>query len=46
MLPSKMTMDRPANTLETRKRIGMNSEYHSGWIFDFAIMKSAASPDW
>ncbi len=37
MEPSKMTMESPAKMLETKNMIGMNSEYHSGWIFSLAI---------
>ena len=37
MLPSKITIERPAKMLETKKRIGMNSEYQSGWILSRAI---------
>ena len=40
-----MTIDRPAKMLETRKKMGMNSEYQSGWILGFAIRYSAPRPD-
>ena len=46
ILPSKITIDSPANTLDTRNRIGINSGYHSGCTFSRAIRKSAPSPDW
>ena len=32
--------------LEMKKSIGINSEYQSGCIFDFAIKKRAPRPDW
>ncbi len=45
MVPSTMIIDRPAKMLDTKNRIGMNSEYQSGWIFGLAIRKSAPRPD-
>jgi len=33
MDPSKITIERPAKMEDTKKRMGMNSEYHRGWIF-------------
>ncbi len=46
MLPSRITMERPAKMLETKNRMGMNSLYHRGWILSFAIRYMAPSPDW
>ena len=42
--PSKITIAMPAKMLETKKRMGMNSVYQSGWIFGFAIRKRAPRP--
>ena len=44
--PSKITIESPAKTLETRNNIGINSLYQSGWILAFAIKNSAPKPDW
>ena len=44
--PSKITMDRPAKILETKKSTGMNSEYQRGWILLSAIRNRAPRPDW
>ncbi len=41
-----MTMESPANTLETKNITGINSEYHRGCIFSFAIRNRAPKPDW
>jgi len=41
-----ITNESPANMLEMKKRMGMNSEYHKGCILGLAIRKRAPRPDW
>ncbi len=41
-----MTMDIPANMLETKKYTGRYEEYHRGCSFDGAIRNRAPREDW
>ena len=46
MLPSTMHHRQAGEDARDEEQDGMNSVYQSGWIFGFAIRKSAPRPDW